>query len=186
MPTPLAKSRPPKREHPENVEIDDVSELIWHTLKTCYDPEIPVNIVDLGLVYRCELEPGGRRRCARRLIDMTLTAPGCGMGEAIANEVATRCWRLPRVGEITVNMVFDPPWDRSRMSWAPFFGSIAVEINRRKHRPSSSGALPRLPGLQACLPEHATGPAPTAGKPTETGRASANRTGGAVAADRDR
>ena len=104
-------------EHPENVEIDDVSGLIWNTLKTCYDPEIPVNIVDLGLVYRCDLEPmeGGD---VRALIDMTLTAPGCGMGEAIADEVCDKVLAIPRVGEITVNMVFDPPWDRSRMSEA--------------------------------------------------------------------
>ena len=73
--------------------------------------------MDLGLVYRCDLEPmeGGD---VRALIDMTLTAPGCGMGEAIADEVCDKVLAIPRVGEITVNMVFDPPWDRSRMSEA--------------------------------------------------------------------
>ncbi len=113
----IGKEPPAEVEHPENVEIDDVSGLIWNTLKTCYDPEIPVNIVDLGLVYRCDLEPmeGGD---VRALIDMTLTAPGCGMGEAIADEVCDKVLAIPRVGEITVNMVFDPPWDRSRMSEA--------------------------------------------------------------------
>lgn len=111
----IGKPPPAEVEHPENVEIDDVSGLIWSTLKTCYDPEIPVNIVDLGLVYRCDLEPmeGGT---VRALIDMTLTAPGCGMGEAIADEVSDKVLTIPRVGEVTVNMVFDPPWDRSRMS----------------------------------------------------------------------
>ncbi len=111
----IGKEPPAEVEHPENVEIEDVSGLIWNTLKTCYDPEIPVNIVDLGLVYRCDLEPmeGGD---VRALIDMTLTAPGCGMGEAIADEVCDKVLAIPRVGEITVNMVFDPPWDRSRMS----------------------------------------------------------------------
>ena len=111
----IGKQPPAEVEHPEHVEIEDVSGLIWNTLKTCYDPEIPVNIVDLGLVYRCELEPmeGGD---VRALIDMTLTAPGCGMGEAIADEVCDKVLAIPRVGEITVNMVFDPPWDRSRMS----------------------------------------------------------------------
>ena len=71
----------------------------------------------IGLVYRCDLEPleGGD---VRALIDMTLTAPGCGMGEAIADEVCDKVLAIPRVGEITVNMVFDPPWDRSRMSEA--------------------------------------------------------------------
>ena len=111
----IGKQPPAGIEHPENVEIADVSELIWNTLKTCYDPEIPVNIVDLGLVYRCDLEPmeGGD---VRALIDMTLTAPGCGMGDAIADEVCDKVLAIPRVEEVTVNMVFDPPWDRSRMS----------------------------------------------------------------------
>ncbi len=111
----IGKQPPAEVEHPENVEVKDVSDLIWNTLKTCYDPEIPVNIVDLGLIYRCELEPmeGGD---VRALIDMTLTAPGCGMGDAIADEVCDKVLAIPRVGEITVNMVFDPPWDRSRMS----------------------------------------------------------------------
>lgn len=111
----IGKQPPAPIEHPENVEVADVSDLIWSTLKTCYDPEIPVNIVDLGLVYRCELQPmeGGD---VRALIDMTLTAPGCGMGDAIADEVCDKVLAIPRVEEVTVNMVFDPPWDRSRMS----------------------------------------------------------------------
>ena len=111
----IGKQPPAEVEHPENVEIEDVSGLIWKSLKTCYDPEIPVNIVDLGLVYRCDLEPLGDGNL-RALIDMTLTAPGCGMGEAMVDEVCDKVLAVPRVGEITVNMVFDPPWDRSRMS----------------------------------------------------------------------
>lgn len=111
----IGKQPPAEVAHPENVEVEDVSNLIWNTLKTCYDPEIPVNIVDLGLIYRCELEPM-ESGDVRALIDMTLTVPGCGMGEAIADEVCDKVLAIPRVGEITVNMVFDPPWDRSRMS----------------------------------------------------------------------
>lgn len=111
----IGKEPPAEVEHPENVEIDDVSGLIWNTLKTCYDPEIPVNIVDLGLVYRCELEPMEDGN-VRALIDMTLTAPGCGMGDAITDEVCDKVLAIPRVEEITINMVFDPPWERSRMS----------------------------------------------------------------------
>lgn len=113
----IGKQPPEAIAVPEDLHIDDLEPLIWETLRTCYDPEIPVNIVDLGLVYRCELEPmeGGD---VRALIDMTLTAPGCGMGEAIADEVCDKVLAIPRVGEITVNMVFDPPWDRSRMSEA--------------------------------------------------------------------
>ena len=114
----IGKEPPAEVEHPENVEIEDVTDLIWNTLKTCYDPEIPVNIVDLGLVYRCALEPLEDSDKLRVVIDMTLTAPGCGMGEAIADEVCDKVLAIPRVGEITVNMVFDPPWDRSRMSEA--------------------------------------------------------------------
>ena len=95
----------------------DLYEAVIAALRDIFDPEIPVNIVDLGLVYRCELEPmeGGD---VRALIDLTLAAPGCGMGEAIADEVCDKVLAIPRVGEITVNMVFDPPWDRSRMSEA--------------------------------------------------------------------
>lgn len=95
----------------------DLEAGIWRTLATCYDPEIPVDIVELGLVYRCELMPMADGR-ARVEIDMTLTAPGCGMGELLAEEVADKVLALPRVGEVKVDVVFDPPWDRSRMSEA--------------------------------------------------------------------
>ncbi len=94
---------------------DRVRSLVWQTLKTCYDPEIPVDIVELGLVYVCDVLPldDGRFRVA---IQMTLTAPGCGMGEAIASEVRDKLLALPQVGEADVGIVFDPPWDRSMMS----------------------------------------------------------------------
>ncbi len=103
---------------PDNVREADLEPLVWQTLSTCYDPEIPVNIVDLGLVYRVAFEPLADAGAVRAVVDMTLTAPGCGMGEAIADEVCDKILALPRVGEITVNLVFDPPWDRSRMSEA--------------------------------------------------------------------
>lgn len=103
---------------PDDLHIDDLEPLIWETLRTCYDPEIPVNIADLGLVYRLDFEPLEDAGKVRVVIDMTLTAPGCGMGEAIANEVCDKVLALPRVGEISVNLVFDPPWDRSMMSEA--------------------------------------------------------------------
>jgi probable FeS assembly SUF system protein SufT len=95
----------------------DLQTRIWRTLATCYDPEIPVDIVELGLVYSCELTEmeDGRTRVA---IEMTLTAPGCGMGETLAQEVADKVLALDEVGEVNVDMVFDPPWDRSRMSEA--------------------------------------------------------------------
>ena len=103
---------------PQDLHIDDLEPLIWDTLRSCYDPEIPVNIADLGLIYRLAFEPLPEPDTVRVVIDMTLTAPGCGMGESIANEVCDKVLALPRVGEITVNLVFTPPWDRSRMSEA--------------------------------------------------------------------
>jgi probable FeS assembly SUF system protein SufT len=103
---------------PEGDDGDtDLGARIWRTLASCYDPEIPVDIVELGLVYRCELGPmaDGRTRVE---IDMTLTAPACGMGELLAEEVADKVLALAGVGEVKVDLVFDPPWDRSRMSEA--------------------------------------------------------------------
>lgn len=98
-----------------DVGIDDVKGLVWETLKTCYDPEIPVNIVELGLIYVCDVLPIDDKE-VRVSIKMTLTAPGCGMGEILAQEVADKVTMLPHVAEVNVDMVFDPPWNRSRMS----------------------------------------------------------------------
>ena len=82
---------------------------------TCYDPEIPVNIVDLGLVYVCDIMPMDDGSIWVS-IKMTLTAPGCGMGESIANEVKQKLGRLPRINKVDVEVVFDPPWSREMMS----------------------------------------------------------------------
>jgi probable FeS assembly SUF system protein SufT len=95
----------------------DLKTRVWRTLKTCYDPEIPVDIVELGLIYDCELTPMADGR-AKVTIALTLTAPGCGMGDVLANEVADKVLALDGVGEVKVDLVFDPPWDRSRMSEA--------------------------------------------------------------------
>lgn len=113
-PVPERPALPPNA---ADLQVDEVRELVWQTLRTCYDPEIPVDIVELGLVYACDVQPteGSKFRVA---IEMTLTAPGCGMGEAIANEVCDRVLALPQVAEATVEIVFDPPWDRSMMSEA--------------------------------------------------------------------
>ncbi len=104
----------------EDIDIDGLRERVWQTLKTCYDPEIPVDIVELGLVYVCDVQPigDGDQGPFRITIEMTVTAPGCGMGEVIADEVCDKLLLLPKVGEATVNIVFDPPWDRSMMSEA--------------------------------------------------------------------
>lgn len=89
---------------------------VWDQLKTVYDPEIPVNIVDLGLVYSCEIaeQDGGRKID----IAMSLTAPGCGMGEVLKSDVEQKLSGLPTVKTVHVEIVFDPPWDPSRMSEA--------------------------------------------------------------------
>lgn len=102
---------------PEELTAEKLEEMVWESLKTCYDPEIPVNIVDLGLVYLCELqenEAGGKNVH----IKMTLTAPGCGMGPVLASDVKMKLEQLPGVNAADVEVVFDPVWDRSMMSEA--------------------------------------------------------------------
>jgi probable FeS assembly SUF system protein SufT len=92
-------------------------QLIWQKLATCYDPEIPINIVELGLIYGCQITPlpeGGNRVD----IKMTLTAPGCGMGAILQQDVVNKLKSIPNVGEANVELVFEPPWDQSRMSEA--------------------------------------------------------------------
>jgi probable FeS assembly SUF system protein SufT len=89
-------------------------QMAWDQLKTCFDPEIPVNIVDLGLVYKCEAEPledGNRVR-----VEFTLTAPGCGMGDFLRQDVQQKLLAIPGVKQAEVNVVLDPPWDQSMMS----------------------------------------------------------------------
>jgi probable FeS assembly SUF system protein SufT len=96
---------------------EKLEELVWDQLKTCYDPEIPVNIVDLGLVYLCELqEAEGGGKAVK--VKMTLTAPGCGMGPVLASDVRSKIESLPGVKSADVEVVFDPVWDRSMMSEA--------------------------------------------------------------------
>jgi probable FeS assembly SUF system protein SufT len=90
---------------------------VWEELRTVYDPEIPVNIVDLGLIYSCVINPieqGGRRID----VQMSMTAPGCGMGNVLKADVEGKLGRLPDVKEVRVEVVFDPPWNPSRMSEA--------------------------------------------------------------------
>lgn len=100
---------------PEQAEFSE--KLVWDQLKTVYDPEIPVNIADLGLIYSCVAEPleqGGRRID----IKMSMTAPGCGMGNVLKADVEKKLASLPDVKEVNVEIVFDPPWNPSRMSEA--------------------------------------------------------------------
>ena len=94
-----------------NVDMDSV----WDQLRTCYDPEIPINIVELGLIYRCELveDSEGSRKVE---IDMTLTAPGCGMGPFLVEDVRCKILGIPNVNTGSVELVFDPPWRPDMMS----------------------------------------------------------------------
>ncbi len=100
-----------------DVNLMDASleEKVWETLKSCFDPEIPVNIVDLGLVYECNIAPlqGGGHHVG---IIMTLTAPGCGMGPVLIADVEQKIRKIHDVVDVKVELVFDPPWDRSKVS----------------------------------------------------------------------
>jgi probable FeS assembly SUF system protein SufT len=90
-------------------------EQVYEVLRTCYDPEIPVNIVELGLVYDLQIipRPDGTHRVE---VKMTLTAPGCGMGPVLQQDVETKLLGLPGVKEAAVLLVWDPPWNRDMLS----------------------------------------------------------------------
>lgn len=105
--------KPP--EVPANATEEQFESVIWQQLKTCFDPEIPINIVDLGLIYRCHVE---RSDAGQRIveIDMTLTAPGCGMGEILMEDVREKVEIVPTVERADVELVFDPLWNQSMMS----------------------------------------------------------------------
>ena len=113
----IGKEAPEPLALPDNATDDDVEVMAWQQMRTCFDPEIPFNIVDLGLVYSCDIErePDGRRRITVR---MTLTAPGCGMGDILVQDVRDKLERIPTVSEADVELVFDPPWNQSMMSEA--------------------------------------------------------------------
>lgn len=121
-----ALGKQPKTPSKEEVE-GSLEDRIWAKLKKCYDPEIPVNIVDLGLVYNCEVrEPeaegdSGEEEASEtpgKVVDikMTLTAPGCGMGDVLTDDVKRQVESLPEVGHAEVELVFDPPWNMEMMS----------------------------------------------------------------------
>jgi probable FeS assembly SUF system protein SufT len=95
-----------------DAEFEDV---IWSQMRTCFDPEIPINIVDLGLVYECKVER--LSHLERNVsIKMTLTAPGCGMGPVLMEDVKEKIEIIPTVKQADVEIVFDPPWNQSMMS----------------------------------------------------------------------
>jgi probable FeS assembly SUF system protein SufT len=103
----------------EELQGKSVQERAWDQLKTCFDPEIPVNIVDLGLVYECTLAPldsdEGQNKAT---VKFTLTAPGCGMGDYLKMDVKNKLLTVPGIKEAEVEVVLDPPWNQSMMSEA--------------------------------------------------------------------
>ena len=106
----------PKQLELANTEDDGaVEKLVWSQLRTCFDPEIPINVVELGLIYDCKIErlADGQRKVN---IQMTLTAPACGMGDILVEDVRSKVERVPTVIEADVDLVFEPPWGRHMMS----------------------------------------------------------------------
>jgi probable FeS assembly SUF system protein SufT len=104
-------------ELPPNSTEDDVLALAWDQLRTCYDPEIPINIVDLGLIYECTVSATAT---GERVINvrLTLTAPGCGMGDVLVQDIKQKLEIIPTVASANVELVFDPPWNQSMMTEA--------------------------------------------------------------------
>src|SRR5690606_17130850 len=113
----IGKEPPQPLELEEGADDAAVERLVWSQMRTCFDPEIPINIVDLGLVYEANVT---HRDDGQRLVEvrMTLTAPGCGMGDILVDAVRSTLEMLPTVVEADAELVFDPPWTRNMMSEA--------------------------------------------------------------------
>jgi len=109
-------SAPAKADPKAPVTKDGVVKAVWDQLKTIYDPEIPVNVVELGLVYEVKVEPHPSGEGFQIDVKMTLTAPGCGMGPVLQMDSVAKLNSIPGVKRANVEVVFDPPWDREMMS----------------------------------------------------------------------
>lgn len=97
---------------------EEFKQLAWDQMRTVYDPEIPINIVELGLVYECQISKGADGNARTIDVKMTVTAPGCGMGEILLEDVREKLKILPTVETVNVELVFDPPWNQGMMSEA--------------------------------------------------------------------
>jgi probable FeS assembly SUF system protein SufT len=126
---------------PEPTQTEAFNEKrVWDELKTVFDPEIPVNIVDLGLIYSCNIQPvetGGHKID----ISMSMTAPGCGMANVIKGDVETQLRHLPGVKDVHVEVVFDPPWSAARMTPA-----AKLQLGLDADYGMSSSPFPTYPG----------------------------------------
>lgn len=111
----LGKPPPAPLTLPDDASNDDVEKLLWEQLRTVFDPEIPVNVVELGLVYDVSLESVSEQE-RKVYVKMTLTAPGCGMGDILVDDARIKLELIPTVIEADVDLVFDPPWNHSMMS----------------------------------------------------------------------
>jgi probable FeS assembly SUF system protein SufT len=101
----------------KNLDVPVEEKLVWDQMKTCYDPEIPVNVVDLGLIYDCKISPMPEGAKGSRVdVKMTLTAPGCGMGPAIKTDVENKIKTIPGVADANVELVWEPQWNQTMMS----------------------------------------------------------------------
>lgn len=112
----LGKAKPKGIEVPENATDKEIEQAVWSQLKTVYDPEIPIDIVNLGLVYDCHVLEGDSPATRKASIRMTLTAPGCGMGDVLVEDVKTKVRQVSKVKDVEVELTFDPPWTREMMS----------------------------------------------------------------------
>jgi probable FeS assembly SUF system protein SufT len=116
----LGKPKTGTLELPDNPTDFEIEKAVWAQLRTCYDPEIPVNIVELGLIYECQINPhtaeGAAKGEKQADIRMTLTAAGCGMGDILVGEVKEKALQVPKVKAVNVDLTFDPPWTRDMMS----------------------------------------------------------------------
>lgn len=101
----------------EDINLANIEKLAWEQLQSCFDPEIPVSIVELGLIYKMDVKETAPKEFKVE-VEMTLTAPGCGMGQVLRNDVEDKVRSIPGVKEVKVEVVLDPPWDRSMMTEA--------------------------------------------------------------------
>ena len=97
---------------------EELEKEVWDQLKTCYDPEIPVNIVDLGLIYDCQVAPIGEGKSYKADVKMTLTAPGCGMGPVLKQDVENKLLSLEGIDDVNVELVWEPQWNQGMMTEA--------------------------------------------------------------------
>jgi probable FeS assembly SUF system protein SufT len=102
----------------EPIKAEELEQKVWEQMRSCYDPEIPVNIADLGLIYDCQVTPLAAPNAFRVVVKMTLTAPGCGMGPTLRQDVENKIMCLEGAEEVQVDLVWEPPWNQGMMTEA--------------------------------------------------------------------